>query len=160
MFVNILATDDKCFLVHRHNLRQPIEMLLSQKQKVVPEILFQFLKSALHFKHFQKKMTIIANIFAKLGTLKNVVKLLSKKSCLRGHFLKQHGKGNQTLLKPEPHHLYRIYSSLWRQMRWKKSLLVISKILGLFVKTLTAGHKYSLLNREILKKAIQMQLSK
>ena len=49
-------------------------MLLSQKQKVVSEILFQFLKSALHFKHFQKKMTIIANIFAKLGTLKNVVK--------------------------------------------------------------------------------------
>ena len=33
------------------------------------------------------------------------------------------------------------------------------KILGLFVKTLICGHKYSLLNRENLKKPIQMQLS-
>ena len=48
-------------------------MLLSQTQKSVSEILFQFLKSALHFKHFQKKMTIIANVFAKLGNPKKVV---------------------------------------------------------------------------------------
>ena len=32
------------------------------------------------------------------------------------------------------------------QFSWKKSLLVICKILGLFVKTLTADGKYSLLS--------------
>ena len=46
-----------------------------------------------------------------------------------------------------------------RQLRWKKSPLVISRILGLLVKTLNAAHKYSLLYREKLKKLIQMQLS-
>ena len=74
MFVNILTADDKCFLVHRHNLRQPIEMLLSQKQKIFFEFLFAFLKSTLNFKHSQKKMTIIANVFKKLGTPKNLDK--------------------------------------------------------------------------------------
>ena len=38
-----------------------------------------------------------------------------------------------------------------------KPLLVICKILGLFVKTLNAGQRYSLLNRANLKKPIQMQ---
>ena len=34
---------------------------------------------------------------------------------------------------------------------------MIRNILGLFVKTLSRAHKYSLLNRENLKKPIQMQ---
>ena len=34
---------------------------------------------------------------------------MSKKSRFRGPFEKQDGKGNQTLLKPKPHHLYHIY---------------------------------------------------
>ena len=37
---------------------------------------------------------------------------------------------------------------------------MICKILGLFAKTLTAGDKYSLLNKDNLTQAIQMQLSK
>ena len=45
-------------------------------------------------------------------------------------------------------------------MSCKKSLLVISKILSLSVNTLTADHKFSLLNRDKLTQAIQMQLSK
>ena len=36
----------------------------------------------------------------------------------------------------------------------------MEKVLGLFAKTLNAGLKYSLLNRENLKKPIQMQLSR
>ena len=40
-----------------------------------------------------------------------------------------------------------------------KSLLMIWKTFGLFLETLNAGHKYSLLNRANLKKPIQMQLS-
>ena len=41
----------------------------------------------------------------------------------------------------------------------EKTLLVICEILGLFVKILTAGHKYPLLSRQNLKKPNQMQLS-
>ena len=44
-------------------------------------------------------------------------------------------------------------------MLWKNSLVVICKILGHFVYTLTADDKYSLLNRESLTEPIQMQLS-
>ena len=44
-------------------------------------------------------------------------------------------------------------------MRWKKSLLVIHKILRLFVNTFTADDKHYLLNRENFAQRIQMQLS-
>ena len=43
---------------------------------------------------------------------------------------------------------------------WKKSLLVIFYPLGLFLKTLTADHKYSFRNSEKLRDPIQMQLFK
>ena len=47
-----------------------------------------------------------------------------------------------------------------KELRLKKSLLVVCKILGLFVNTLTADESYSLLNRDILSQRIEMQLSK
>ena len=43
-------------------------------------------------------------------------------------------------------------------MPWKKSLLVIQKILRLFVKTLIVDDKHYLLNRDNLTQPIQMQL--
>ena len=47
------------------------------------------------------------------------------------------------------------------ERKWAgKILLGICKALGLFVNTLTADGKYSLLNRDSLTKPIQMQLSK
>ena len=45
------------------------------------------------------------------------------------------------------------------QFSWKKFLLVICKILRVFVKTLTADGKYSVLNRDNLLQDVQMQLS-
>ena len=45
-------------------------------------------------------------------------------------------------------------------MHWKKSLLMIQKILRLFVNTLTVNDKHDLLNRDNLREPIQMQLSK
>ena len=44
-------------------------------------------------------------------------------------------------------------------MHWKKSLLVIQKILSLFVNTLTVNDKNYLLNRDNLRQPIQMQFS-
>ena len=80
-------------------------------------------------------------------------------SGFRRPFDKQYGKRDQTLLKSEQQHLYHIHWSLWMQLSWKNSLIVICEILGLFLKTLTLRHKYSLLNRDKLKQPIQMQLS-
>ena len=107
----------------------------------------------------KKKMTLIAYIFPKLWTPKNVVRSISKKSCFRKPFEKQCGKRDQTLLKSERQQYYSIYWSLRRQLSWKKSLLVICKIVRLRVNTLTADENHSLLNRDNLTQPIQILLS-
>ena len=53
-------------------------------------------------------MTLIADLFAKLRTPKNVVRYMSKKSCFKGPFDKQHGKRVQTLLRSEQQYRYQI----------------------------------------------------
>ena len=84
---------------------------------------------------------------------------MPKRSCFKGSFKKQHGKCAQTLFKFAWQNLYHIYWSLWRQLTFKKFLLVICKISRLFPNTLSADDKYSLLNRDNLMQPIQMQLS-
>ena len=107
----------------------------------------------------KKKMTLIAEVFPKLRTPKNKVGSMSIKSHYKGSFKKQHGKCAQTLLKFAWQNLYHIYWSLWRQLTFKKFLLVICKISRLFPNTLSADGKYSLLNRDNLTQPIQMQVS-
>ena len=49
------------------------KMLLSQKQNIFPRFFFSFFESALNFEHFQKKLTLIAYVFPKLPTTKDVL---------------------------------------------------------------------------------------
>ena len=105
-------------------------------------------------------MTLIADVFPKLLTQKNLVRSMPKKSPFKGSFKKQHGKCAQRLLKCQGQLLYNIYWSLLRQLSYKKSLLVIWKISRLFINTLSADGKYSLFNRENLTQPIQMQVSR
>ena len=104
-------------------------------------------------------MALIPDVFPNLRTPKKLVRSMSKKSHFRGPFEKQGSKRTLTLLKFERQHLYHIYWSLWGQLSWKQSLLLICKILRLFVNTVTAVDKYSLLNRDKLTQPIQIQLS-
>ena len=53
-------------------------------------------------------MTLIADLFPKLRTPKNVVRYMSKKSRFKVPFNRQHGKRIQTLLLSEPQHRYNI----------------------------------------------------
>ena len=56
LFVNALNSNDKHYLLNRDNLRQPIQMQLSQKQNFFSRFsFFAFLKSLLNFTHFAKK---------------------------------------------------------------------------------------------------------
>ena len=80
-------------------------MQLCLKEKTFSEFFSTFLKFRLNFENFQKKMTLIADVFSKLWIPKNMVRVFSKKSCFRGPFEKQHGKWDQTLLKSERRHL-------------------------------------------------------
>ena len=56
---------------------QTIQINLSQKQKIFSEFFPAFFESALNFQHFQKKMTLIAYVFPKLPTTKNVLRQMS-----------------------------------------------------------------------------------
>ena len=63
----------KYSLLNRDNLRQPIQMELSQKQKSFSGFVFEFLKCRLNFEHLKTKMIVIDDVFPKLRTPKYVV---------------------------------------------------------------------------------------
>ena len=66
LFVNTLTDDGKYSLVYRDNLTQPIQILLSQKQKTFSQFFSAFLKSTLNFEHFQKKDDPQSRIISKI----------------------------------------------------------------------------------------------
>ena len=53
LFVNILTVHHKYSLLNRDNLRQPIQMQLSQKQKRFSQFVSVFLKGRLSCEYFQ-----------------------------------------------------------------------------------------------------------
>ena len=74
LFVNTLSEDNKYCLLYKDNLLQPIQILLSQKEKTFSQFFSPFLKSTLNLEHFQKKMTLIADVFPKLTSPKKVIR--------------------------------------------------------------------------------------
>ena len=53
---------------------QTIQMRLYQKQNIFPGFFSSFFEFALNFEHFQKKMTLMAYVFPKLPTTKDVLR--------------------------------------------------------------------------------------
>ena len=81
LLVNTLATEEKYPVLNRENLTIPIQMILSQKEKIFSEFFNEILKSVLNFEHFEKKkMTLTAFVFPKLRTPKT-----SLDKCLKSH---------------------------------------------------------------------------
>ena len=74
LFVNTLSEDERYCLLYKDNLLQPIQILLSQKQNTFSQVFSPFLKSTLNFERFQKKMTLIADVFPKLPSPKKVIR--------------------------------------------------------------------------------------
>ena len=72
-FLNTFTANDKYFLISKDKWMQTIQMHLSEKQKFFSEFFSAFFESALNFEHFQKKMTLIAYVFPKLPTTKDVL---------------------------------------------------------------------------------------
>ena len=85
---------------------------------------------------------------------------MSKKVCFRTALDSQHVTASQILLQSAPQQFYHILLSLWVELSWKISLLVISEILGLFVNTLSPDEECSLGNRDNSSQSGQMPLSK
>ena len=89
-------------------------------------------------------MIVIANVFPKLETVKDLVRPLSKKPCLRTPFDSQHVKAPQTLLKSAWEHFYHLFH-YFEGNRFRKCL---SEILWVFVTTLIGDGKYHFGNCE------------
>ena len=73
-FLHTLIANDKYSLNSKDKWMQTIQNHLSQKQKFFSEFFSPFFESALNFEHFQKKMTLIAYVFPKLPTTKDVLR--------------------------------------------------------------------------------------
>ena len=84
---------------------------------------------------------------------------MPEKLYFRTAFGNQPVNGQETLLKSARHYHYPIFPWIWDKLSWKKSALVRSKILGLFVNTLTAEYTYSLRNMQTFTREVQTPLS-
>ena len=68
---------------------------------------------------------------------------MPESSCFRRPFVSQGLDGSRTLLKPALQHFHRNFPLIYKKLSLKKSVLVRSKVLGLFGNILTANHMYS-----------------
>ena len=73
-FLHTLTVNDKYSLNSKDKGMQKNQMHLSQKQNIFSKFFSAFFESALNFEHFQKKMTLIAYVFSKLRTTKDVLR--------------------------------------------------------------------------------------
>ena len=72
-FLNTLTADDRYSLLSKNKWMQTIQMHLSQKPNIFSELFYVFFEFVLNFEHFQKKTTVIAYVFPKLPTTKDVL---------------------------------------------------------------------------------------
>ena len=85
-----------------------IQMHLSQKEKNFSRFFSAFFKSALNSEHFQKKMTLIASLFPKLPTTKNVLRQMFKSFRLREPLDRRHSKWAEALIQYYKESLYHL----------------------------------------------------
>ena len=76
-----------------------IQMHLSQKQEIFSQFFSEFFESTLNFEHFQQKMTVIAYVFPKLPTTKNVLRQISKSFRFRERLDRRHRKWAEALIQ-------------------------------------------------------------
>ena len=70
--INKLTADYEYSRSNKENLPPPIYMQLPKKPKTFC-VVIEFLESTLNLEHFEKKMSLIAQVFLKLLTPKDVV---------------------------------------------------------------------------------------
>ena len=76
-----------------------IQMHLSQKQKIFSQFFSAFFESALNFEDCQTKMTLIAYVFPKLPTTKNLLRQMSKSFRFREPVDRRHAKWAEALIQ-------------------------------------------------------------
>ena len=143
LFVNRLTGNDKNSRHNRVNFLQTIQKQVSKKRKTNFDNLIAVLNFKSSFEHFERKFSF---------------------KCLQGNNL-EHPYTVNVFMGPK--HCWNFHGSLLSyfsssrdRLSLKTFLLVRSKILGLFLNTLTDDKKFSRDNRENFPQAIQTQWSK
>ena len=124
------------------DFQQHVQTPLSEKPEPFSQILIRFLKTSQNFAHFQKKISLIAEIFRSLLSPRNVLTSIPESSCFRIPFESQRLHLSQTLLKFPQQYFYPNFPLTTDKLSQKKSPSVRSEISGLFGNTLTADHIY------------------
>ena len=87
-------------------------MQLPKNLKRFSQHFAQFVQSRSTFKHFEKKMTFIANTFEKLTTVEDMVRRMFGEPRFTAPFEGEHVKASRTLIKSACQIFYRIFCSL------------------------------------------------
>ena len=74
-------------------------MHLCKKQKIFSEFFPTFFESALNSEHFRQKMTLIAYVFPKIPSTKNVLRQMSKSFRFRERLDRRHSKWAEALIQ-------------------------------------------------------------
>ena len=72
LLVNTLTANYEYCRNNTDNLPLPVQMQLSGKLKIFSQFFIAFFESTLNFEHFEKKISLIAQVFLKLYTPKDV----------------------------------------------------------------------------------------
>ena len=130
-----------------------------ENEKLFLEFFFHFWNVHQILNFLKEKMIVIANVFPKLQTVKNLFRILSKRGPFRACFDSQHVKPSQRLAKSPWERLDNPFTSFSGKLISKMSPLVLGEILGVFLNTLTDDAKHPVQDCENLQLPIQMQLS-
>ena len=136
-------TADNMYSPHNwEKFQERLQTQLSGKGKIMSAIFIAFLKSTSNFVHLWKKISSIAQIFPKFLTPKNVLPWMPKslfQKTLRKWKCSRVPNTAQICME----HFYPNVSLIKHKFGWKTCFQIRSKILGLFVNTLTAHTMYS-----------------
>ena len=130
-----------------------------ENEKLCLHFLFNFWNLHQILNVFKKRMIVIPNVFPEFQAMKILIRPLFKKRFFRTHFDSQHVKASQVLAKSPRERFYHVFSSFSEKLIWNMSPLVLGKILGVFINTMTADGKYPIQDCENLQLPIQMELS-
>ena len=157
--VNTLTSDGKYPVQGCEILQLQFKCNYLINEKILLHFLFHFWILQQISKTLKEKMTVIANVFPKLQTVKRFVRKLSQEHRFRTGFGSQYVKDSQMLAQFPWERFYHIFLSLSVKLIWEMSPLVSAEMLGLSFNTLTSDGKYPVAVCESLQLPIQMQLS-
>ena len=159
VLVNRLTTDGKYPVQDIENLQLPIQMQLSENQKLCLKFLFHFWNLHQILNILKKRIIVTASVFPKFQAMKILIRPLPKKLSFITPFDTQHVKASQILWKSRWERFYHVFPSFLGKFILKMSPLLLGEILRVFVNTLTSDGKYPVLHCENSPLPIQMQLS-